>query len=103
GMAPLGCLVMGAAADVVGVVAVLVIGGTASLASGLAFAARMGRWRDEVLAHICPDKVVAAPPAFPTRTDLEGRGDVVAGLGVDAAGGRRVSTLHSPHPLHCEH
>jgi MFS family permease len=76
GMSPLGSLVLGGAADAIGIrFVILIVGGFCILAGSL-FATRMGRWRTEVRAQL---RGPLTPPTFPARTELEAREDATAG------------------------
>ncbi|HEX4591601.1 MAG TPA: MFS transporter [Gemmataceae bacterium] len=79
GMSPLGSLVLGGAADMIGIRPVIAIAGVCCLAAGTVFAARMGRWRPAVRAQILGARTLT-PPMFPARTELEAREDATAGL-----------------------
>jgi MFS family permease len=76
GMSPLGSLLLGAAADVIGVRFVILIAGMLCVLAGGTFAIRMGRWRPQIRAQL---KRPLAPPTFPARTELEAREDATAG------------------------
>ena len=80
GMAPLGSLLLGAAADIVGVREVLSVSGAFCLLAGAIFAMRMGRWRPAVRAHLKASRAALTPPTFPARTELEAREDATAGV-----------------------
>jgi MFS family permease len=87
GMAPAGSLIMGSAADAVGVTTVLAVAGFLCLFAGLAFAVHMPRWRPAVRAQLRRRPTDLTPPTFPARTELEGREDAAtAGIVGTVAG-----------------
>jgi MFS family permease len=85
GMAPLGSLVLGAAADAIGVRQVVMIAGSVCLAAGAAFAVWMGRWLPALHSHLASAATTLTPPTFPARTDLEAREDAATGIGPPSA------------------
>jgi MFS family permease len=81
GMAPLGSLVMGSAADAISLTGVLGVAGVLCVIGGFTFWFRMARWRNIVESQLCsaPKKPVA--PLFPARTEP----DVEEGIIVELA------------------
>jgi MFS family permease len=80
GMAPLGSLILGSAADALSVTTVLAGAGVLCLFAGLAFAIHMPRWRSMVRAQLRARPGRLMSPTFPARTELEGRDDAAAGM-----------------------
>ncbi len=80
GMAPLGSLVAGGAADWVGVRSVIAVAGGICLLAGLTFAVHLPRWRPLVKAQLRPWAVPDGLPPVPARTDLEGQLDAATAL-----------------------
>jgi MFS family permease len=78
GMAPVGSLIMGTAADAVGVTTVLAASGVLCAFAGVAFGFHMPRWRPAVRAQLRRPRADLTPPTFPARTELEGRDDATA-------------------------
>jgi MFS family permease len=95
GMGPLGSLVLGAVADLVGVRSVMIIAGTSCLSAGLIFAMQMGRWRPAVRAQLAASKTLA-PPTFPARTELEAREDAIAAPAISPSLGPPNAPRPSP-------
>jgi MFS family permease len=80
GMAPLGSLVLGAAADAVGIANVLIFSGISCLIAGTVFAARTRTWRTTLAKQL--SLLSSAPlPTFPVPTELEAGDDAVTGIG----------------------
>jgi MFS family permease len=77
GMAPVGSLLLGSAADVFDVSTVFATAGLLSVFAGLSFAVHVPRWRPLVREQLAARRANPAPPAFPTRTELEGRQEAV--------------------------
>lgn len=73
GMAPIGSLLMGSAADVFDVTTVFAAAGVLSVFAGSVFGVHMPRWRPLVRAQLGVARPAGVPPVFPTRTELEGR------------------------------
>ena len=79
GMAPLGSLVLGSSADVVGVRPVVAAAGCLCLIAGSVFAARMRPWAPTVKTHLRNSRTLSLP-AFPVRSEFEGREEGIVGL-----------------------
>ena len=80
GMAPLGSLLLGMAADALGVTKVFAISGAFCLASGIVVGLRTRTWRSSLAKQLSPHGL-PPPPTFPARTELEAREDAVSGVG----------------------
>ncbi len=78
GMAPLGSLILGIAADAIGVANVLMISGSVCLTAGIVVALRTRRWHTSLEQRLAPRSSV--PPVFPARSELEARENAVAGI-----------------------
>jgi MFS family permease len=81
GMAPLGSLILGTAADAIGVANVLSISGAFCLTAGIVFFVRTRSWHTSLEARLHSKIAAPSPPTFPARTELEARDDAVSGLG----------------------